>query len=200
MSLSNTGLYGFDFWDKWHCRFPLEKLAIEKYSKRIMTPELRIEQLAKRINVEGMRILELGCLEGTHSLMLQNLGAKEIVAIEGRKENFLKCLVVKNAFNLDKCKFLYGDVSKILGSFLGNFDLCLALGIFYHLKDPISTIYQIGEITDRLFAWTHFSTNDYPKGNLIKIKYNKKIYQGKHVSEDTEDYLSGLHKDAFWIF
>ena len=200
MSLSNTGLYGFELWDKWHCKFPLEKLSIENYLESVMTPEPRIEQLAKRINLEGIRILELGCLEGAHSLMLQTLGAKEIVAIEGRKENFLKSLIVKNAFNLDKCKFLYGDVSKTLGSFFGHFDLCLALGIFYHLKDPISIIYRIGEITDRLFAWTHFSTRDYPQGNLIKIKYNGKVYRGKYVSENAEDYLSGLHKDSFWIF
>lgn len=197
---SNIELYGFRLWDKWHCNFPLEKATIEVLPQKFMILEPRIEQLTKRLNLEGLRILELGCLEGAHSLMLQSLGAKEVIAIEARKENFLKCLVIKNAFNLDRCKFLNGDINKILNHSLGYFDLCLALGIFYHLKDPIPIIYRLGEIANKLFVWTHFSTRGYPEGNLIEIRYNKKIYRGKFVTEDMKDYLSGIQEKSFWIF
>ena len=42
------------------------------------------------------RVLELGPLEGAHTYMLQQLGAKEIISIESNKRAFLKCLIIKN--------------------------------------------------------------------------------------------------------
>lgn len=193
-------LYGFKIFENWHCKFPFEGLSIEDYQQKIMLSEPRINQLSKRINLEGKTVLELGCLEGVHSLMLQNLGVKKVVGIEGRKENFLKCLIVKNAFNLNRCKFLFGDLNKILSVLSGPFDICLALGVLYHLEDPLSAIYRIAELTNRLFVWSHYSTKDEPKGPLIEVEYQGNICHGKYVGEDIKHYLSGLNKKSFWIF
>ncbi|MCM8774697.1 MAG: hypothetical protein NC820_08240, partial [Candidatus Omnitrophica bacterium] len=81
--------YGYDIYKNWHCKFPIEELSLENFEQKIMLAEPRIEQLSKRINLEGLSILELGCLEGLHSLILHNLGASKIIAIEGREDNFL---------------------------------------------------------------------------------------------------------------
>jgi SAM-dependent methyltransferase len=195
-----AGVYGFNIYKNWHCRFPIEKLSVESEPQKILISEPKIGQLAKRLNLEGMRILELGCLEGMHSLILQRLGAKEIIAIEGRKENFLKCLIAKNAFKLDMCKFLFGNVNSILSVLSGPFDLCLALGIFYHLENPVKVIHRIGQLAERIFVWTHYAIDDYPKGPMLEIKYQGGIYCGKYVREDTVNYLSGLQKKSFWMF
>lgn len=192
--------FGFDIYKNWHCKFPLEQLHIDKDIMKILISEPRIDQLIKRVNVKGMRILELGCLEGMHSYILQMLGAKEIVAIEGKRENFLKSLVVKNAFKLDNCKFLFADVNKILDLFSTHFDLCLALGIFYHLKDPVKVIYRIGELADRLFVWSHYCKEDYPEGTVADIVHGDRAYHGKYIGEDNRDILSALEDMSFWMF
>lgn len=193
-------LLGFGNYKDWHCKFPFERLSTDNHAQEIIKPELRINQLAERVELLDARILELGCLEGCHSMMLHELGAKEIIAIEGRKDSFLKCLIVKNAFRLTNCKFLLGDINQILYSLPTHFDLCLALGILYHLNNPISIMHRIGEISDKLFAWTHFATKDYPEGPLREIKHNNYTYRGKYIREDVDNNLSALDKKSFWIF
>lgn len=202
MDLKKKQLYGFDVYKNWHCKFPTEGLFIEGEQKKILMSEPRIDQLSKRLNLENMRILELGCLEGFHSLMLQMLGVKEVIAIEARRENFLKCLIVKNAFVLGKCRFLFGDLNSILPALSGHFDLCLALGILYHLMNPVSVIYRIAELAESIFVWTHYVSGDFPKGPLAEINYKGCVYYGKYVGEGIirKHYLSGLEKRSFWMF
>ena len=48
----------------------------------------------------GLRILELGPLEGAHSYMMSQRGAREVISIEANSRAYLKCLLVKNLFNL----------------------------------------------------------------------------------------------------
>jgi len=36
-----------------------------------------------------------------------------------------------------------------------NYDLIMASGILYHLKQPVDFIYKISPATKRLFIWTH---------------------------------------------
>lgn len=192
-------LYGFKLHEKWHCSFPKE-IPIEAPPSLRLDTESRIQQLAQRAKIAGSRILELGCLEGGHSALLQASGAAQIIAIEGRRENFLKCLTVKNALNLDRCKFLLGDLSEVMPLLPGKFDICLALGILYHLEDPVSTIYRIAELSDSLFVWSHYATGDFPVGPADEIYCNGYMYMGKRVTEAQKDHTSGVHKTAFWLF
>ncbi len=198
-NVTNKSL-GLQIYKNWHCNFPKEHFSLESDFPEIVLSEARIDKLAQRVDLKGLRILELGCLEGVHSLILQTLGVKEVLGIEGRKENFLKCLIAKNAFNLNKCKFLLGDLDEILPLLSGKFDLCFASGILYHLENPVSTLFRISELTTKsLFAWTHYATVDFPKSPLVKIEYNERIYRGKHVRENLKDCLSGLRRNSFWL-
>ena len=60
---------------------------------------------------DGKRILELGPLEGGHSYMLHKAGASQVVAVEANSKAFLKCLIVKQIFDLTNVEFLFGDVA-----------------------------------------------------------------------------------------
>lgn len=199
MAEEKPGFYGEGIFSNWHCRFPFERLAASD-KKYPFLSEPRIEELLKRVKIEGAEVLELGCLEGMHSLILQERGAGRVTAIEGRRENFLKCLTIKNAFNLKRCRFLYGDLNKVLPVLSGRFDLCLALGVLYHLRDPVSLVYRIAGLSDKLFVWTHYCTEDYPGARTTEIDYRGKSYRGKRVREDTGDYLSGLEGESFWMY
>lgn len=192
-------LQGAKLWEKWHCDFPWEELAREGAGRINMQPEPRIKELSRRMRLEGARVLELGSLEGYHSFMLQSLGAREVVAVEGRKENFLKCLVVKNAFGLDRCRFLYADVLEALEAMQGPFDLCLCLGILYHLEDPVAALYEISRLCNAVFVWSHYATAEFPPAPLSQRAHGDTRYRGKFVKEDTAFYTSGLHTRSFWL-
>src|SRR5271166_278351 len=113
-------------------------------------------------SLEHFEILELGPLEGGHTYQLERLGAKSITAIESNTESFIKCLVIKNAFEL-KAKLLLGDFIKYLEVIEFKYDLIFASGVLYHMIDPLHLLYLIAKRTDRVFIWTHYvaSENDH---------------------------------------
>lgn len=61
--------------------------------------------------VVGQNVLELGPLEGGHSYMLELAGAASVIAIEANTRAYLKCLVVKEIFNLCEPGFCAGTSS-----------------------------------------------------------------------------------------
>ncbi len=197
MKVNLRKMYGFETFKDWHSSFDLQTGSYGDIPRLGLDPRIRI--LSEKINLSGLRILELGSLEGLHSLMVHELGAKEIISIEGKKDNFLKCLIVKNFFKLDRCSFMLGDIAKILPTFCEPFDLCLALGILYHFPDPISVIYRLGQIAENLFAWTHYSNDISPRGRIKEICYAGNSYRGKYIKEDLKDKLSGLSKFSFFV-
>src|ERR1019366_3439941 len=77
-------------------------------------------------------------------------------AVEANKEAFLRCLVLKNLFNL-RATFLLGDfVSHLEGSL--RYDLIYASGILYHLTDPAEFLVNCASRCDHLFIWSMIVT------------------------------------------
>lgn len=106
--------------------------------------------------VEGKSILELGPLEGAHTYMLEQAGARSITAIEANSRAFLKCLVVKEVLGLQRAKFLLGDFEEYLRNPPERFDAIIASGVLYHMRHPVELINNMARATDRLYIWTHY--------------------------------------------
>jgi hypothetical protein len=116
----------------------------------------RIEWLAGRVSVRGADVLELGPLEGGHSYMLEQLGAQRVVAVEANRRAFLRCLVVKEIFGLQRVEFVCGDFVEYLRHTDETFDLCVASGVLYHMRDPAELLGLAARVSDRLYLWTHY--------------------------------------------
>ena len=121
------------------------------------TDDARLKWLFERVDVAGNSVLELGPLEGGHTVMLERAGAK-VLAVESNKGAFLRCLVTKNHFDL-AAKFLLGDFEKMALPEAG-FDLVLASGVLYHMKDPVQLLQSLSRAADTLFIWTHYFEPD----------------------------------------
>lgn len=106
--------------------------------------------------VTGQTVLELGPLEGGHSFMLEKAGAKEIVAVEANQRAFLKCLIVKEIFTLKRVHFLCGDFEEYLRGRPRHFDICLASGVLYHMRNPAEVIEGIAAMADTVYIWTQY--------------------------------------------
>jgi hypothetical protein len=123
----------------------------------------RISWLVEELgDISGKTVLELGPLEAGHSFMLEKAGAK-VTAIEANSEAFLKCLIVKNYFDLD-AHILLGDFSKSFGP-SQRWDVIVASGVLYHQVNPVSLLEKMGQATDNLFLWTHYFEPDTSKWN-----------------------------------
>lgn len=103
----------------------------------------------------GKTVLELGPLEGGHSYMLHGLGAK-VTAVEANSAAYLRCLCIKEIFNLIGVRYLLGDFSKFLSENNQRFDAVIASGVLYHMTNPVELLKSIARSTDRVFLWTHY--------------------------------------------
>jgi hypothetical protein len=146
--------------DAWASRFPAP-LQHVRAGDAPLFEDPRIAWGFDRLGgVEGRTVLELGPLEGGHSYMAQIAGASHVTAVEANDKAYLKCLVVKELFGLDRCSFLCGDALEFLAAGDEKFDLCIASGILYHMVEPVRLIELISSRARRLIMWTHFYDDD----------------------------------------
>jgi Methyltransferase domain len=106
--------------------------------------------------IEGMRVLELGPLEGAHSYMMELYGAASVTAVESNTRAYLKCLIAKEILNLKRVQFLCGDFVEYLKATGEHFDLILANGVLYHMRNPVELLSLLAQHTNRLNMWTHY--------------------------------------------
>ncbi len=155
---------------------PLDRLALEVFSGEWSTrfpPPLeevsgphdlfddpRLDRTLEVLGgVEGRDVLELGPLEGAHTATLRNRhGAGRVVAIEANERAWLRCLTTKEVLGLDRVEFRLGDLRPYLASTTEHFDVAVAIGVLYHLDDPVPVLRDLVRVSDRLVIWTHVYT------------------------------------------
>jgi len=143
------------FKDAWTSRFP-HRTGLTAGPIPLFE-DARILWLVQQLGgIEGNSVLELGPLEGAHTYMLEKLGAREIVAVEGNAGAYLRCLITKEIMRMDKAHFLLGDVNAYLEECELKFDLCVASGVLYHMRNPVRTLELLSKVSDKVFIWTHF--------------------------------------------
>jgi hypothetical protein len=139
---------------EWASRLPLDDVRTGDVE---LFDDERVNWAFERLGgAQDRSVLELGPLEGAHSAMAQRAGAARVVAVESNRRAYLKCLVVKDLLELDRCQFLCGDAIGYLDTTDDHFDLCMANGILYHMTEPVRMLDLIGRRADRLLLWTHY--------------------------------------------
>ncbi len=150
---------------------------------------------------QEMNILELGPLEAAHSHMLQQAGAKKVVAIEANSKAFLKCLCVKEIFHLDRVEFRLGNFLPYLKETQDRFDLVLASGVLYHMMQPVELLELISRVTDRVFLWTHYYDEAVLNSNrALKKKFSRLQnfeHQGYAYQASVQSYKAALKWSGF---
>jgi hypothetical protein len=145
--------------------------------------------------VSGKKILELGPLEAGHTYMLERAGASSIVAVEANTRAYLKCLIVKELFKLPHARFICGDFEEYLRSTDDYFDLCVASGVLYHLRNPVELIYRTSQVADTMFMWTHF----YSEAEVNRIPHIGPKMKG-HLRGEFRGFAHTLHKYSYEDF
>jgi hypothetical protein len=116
--------------------------------------------------IAGKRVLELGPLEASHTYMLEQGKPAVLCAIEANKLAFLRCLVVKEVFDLKIARFLLGDFTDWLDESPERYDLIVASGVLYHMQKPLRLLELMAARTDAFYLWTHYVSQEaMPEGD-----------------------------------
>ena len=161
----------------------------------------RLALFFRDVSIEGKRVLELGPLEGGHTLAFARAGADEIVAVEGRRDNHMRCLLTKDLFGLDNVTFQLGDIRDVTRSTHGAFDVAIALGVLYHLPNPDHLLRQLVEIAPLTLLWTHVADKGHPeKASEGQLDSQFGTFRGKILAEDTTLTLAAMDRDIIWLY
>jgi SAM-dependent methyltransferase len=130
------------------------------YSAPPSAEDKRLKYIAYFLDVRDWRVLELGPRTGHHSVLLDKLGAREIVGVEGRQENVDVCNRTRDLYGLP-ATYVRQDLERLASgdeqpSFAPGFDLVFSLGVLYHLADPAPVLRWGRTQAPRLFLGTHY--------------------------------------------
>jgi len=161
---------------------------------------------------EGKRILEIGPLEAGQTYTLCKMGADNVLAIESNPRAFLKCLIIKEIFGLSSAHFLLGDAVEYVRQVPENFDICIASGVLYHLRDPIGFLELISSRTDHLLLWTHYYDFEALEGLGLEERHFRRRemrltargetfsgFQHSYQDHHSPLFLGGTHEWSCWL-
>ena len=190
------------FKGEWSSKLPDSANIITSPGHAALFEDARIEWVHEQTGgFENKTILELGPLEAGHSYMCQKKGAKNIVSIEANTRAYLKCLCIKEIFNLNRVNFKLGDFMLFLKKTNEKFDIILASGVLYHMENPIELLHLISKVSNEIFIWTHYY--DYEiilKNTAINQKFSsikELMYEGESYEYSVQSYNEALEWSGF---
>jgi SAM-dependent methyltransferase len=182
------------------------------YRRSRFGDDQRLKYLLYFLDLRGLRTLELGPLTGYHSIILEKLGVRESVAVEGREDNYRLCLQVKERYQLERTTFVHQNIEAIYSgqepaAFTGSFDVALCLGVLYHLPDPARALEWLRTQAPTLFLATHYfepaEAKRYRSDKFTDASYRHRgrAYRVKQYREGgLEDPHSGLSRFSLWPY
>ncbi|MEK6282012.1 MAG: methyltransferase domain-containing protein [Acidobacteriota bacterium] len=178
----------------------------------------RVLRLLYRDRLSTLRIADLGCLEGGFAMAFSREGAT-VLGIEARAADLEKAALLKEHFGLSGMELLCADVKDLTVERFGTFDVVLALGILYHIDEPVQWLRQLaGATRGVLIIDSHFAPADEASfkqidhrfatmlGGLEKTEVGGWNYEGRWYTEyddnaDREKQLWASYSNpkSFWL-
>ncbi len=94
-----------------------------------------------------IRAIDVGCHEGFYSVALVREGVKSVLGVDVRPENLARARFVGETLGLANVEWREGNCERLRVEETGEFELCLFLGLLYHLENPMLCLRNIARIT-----------------------------------------------------
>jgi tRNA (mo5U34)-methyltransferase len=89
----------------------------------------------------GARVLDLGCNEGLFAHLARAWGAGHVLGCDIRDNNIRRATAIRDHYGISPAELEFRCVDALtLDSAPCQFDLVLALGLIYHLEDPVGAL------------------------------------------------------------
>jgi hypothetical protein len=109
--------------------------------------------------------------------------------------------VVKEIMNLARTRFLCGDFIPYLEETRQQFDLIVASGVLYHMKEPLKVLELVAAHTNKLYLWTHYFDRKIlvkKKGFMARFREEETAsIAGQSVALHRHDYLAMLDEMTY---
>ena len=84
--------------------------------------------------------VDLACHQGWFSVQLAQLGFRDVLSVDARSEHIADAALIRDALSLVQMRLLQSDVHALDTAAIGQFDVCLCLGLIYHLENPVGAL------------------------------------------------------------
>ncbi|PIV32184.1 MAG: hypothetical protein COS34_14470 [Lysobacterales bacterium CG02_land_8_20_14_3_00_62_12] len=96
--------------------------------------------------------IDLACHQGWFSCQLAQRGFARVLGVDARAEHVADASLIRDALGLSQIELQQGDVHQIDAEALGQFDVCLLLGLIYHLENPVGALRVARALTRQLLV------------------------------------------------
>ncbi|MBZ5594376.1 MAG: methyltransferase domain-containing protein [Acidobacteriia bacterium] len=97
-----------------------------------------------------IRCIDVGCHEGYYSVAMARKGVREVRGIDLRESNLVKARFVAEVLGLRNVVYEQGNCEDLPADDIGQYELCLFLGLLYHLENPMLCLRKICRVTSEL--------------------------------------------------
>lgn len=130
------------------CYLPPEAHAVHTTRREMM---LRCLDKHLPEDWSGLNAVDLACHEGWFSMALAERGMGSILGIDARQDHVEDATLIAQALGREQqfrghCQ----DVHSVDSQHLGQFDVCLMLGLLYHLENPVGALRVARALTGRV--------------------------------------------------
>ena len=122
--------------------------------RQIHTTRLEMVNRAVEAHFGGdlgrVRCLDVGCHEGYYSVAMVRKGVREVRGVDVREENLRKARFVAETLDLSNVRYERANCEELSGETHGAYELCLFLGLLYHLESPMAALRRIAAMTTEM--------------------------------------------------
>jgi ubiquinone/menaquinone biosynthesis C-methylase UbiE len=97
-----------------------------------------------------IRCIDVGCHEGYYSIAMARAGIREVRGVDVRQSSLDKGRFVRDVLGLSNLDFSQGNCEDLRVAETGQYELCLFLGLLYHLENPMLCLRNISSITTEM--------------------------------------------------
>ena len=119
--------------------------------------------------LEGRRVLDCACNCGAYLFWVKEIGAGECLGFDVRKHWIDQAEFLRKYRRgpTEQMRFEVCDLYDLPSLQLGQFDVTLFHGIFYHLPEPLGGLRIAADLTDELLVLNTAARTDFPDGVLV---------------------------------
>jgi tRNA (mo5U34)-methyltransferase len=173
--------------DGWFHSFELSDGTLVPGDKTLGVLRAEFDAVFAPLALGGQSVLDVGAWNGAFSFEAKRIGAARVLATDMYTwahpffNGFEKFLYVRKDARLD-IEYRVLDTHQINREIVGEFDIVLFLGVFYHLEDPITVIANIAEVAASwLVVETHLDLDDVPNPAM-------RYYPGAELADDPTNW------------
>ncbi len=101
-------------------------------------------------SLAGLNAIDLACHQGFFSLQLIERGVREVLGVDARQSHVDDARLIAEVQSADNFSALQSDIHDLDCAAMGRFDICMMLGLIYHLENPIGAIRRAHALTGKV--------------------------------------------------